>query len=115
MIKPKTGLVGVLDRITSVVRLVRPVDTTPHYPYTRCGGCGKGGRDDQQVPDPDQFVKPKTVADTVKAIGDASTAPVKDAEIKLIDAAPVWCAPCRKWYHAVKCYSLHRSGTGAHD
>lgn len=97
----KTGLAGVLDRIASVLRLVRPVDTAPHYPYTRCGGCGKGGRDDQHVPDPDQFVKVK---------GETPGKEKAEGDIKTIDAAPVWCAPCRKWYHAIKCYSLHRHG-----
>lgn len=102
-VKEKTGLAGLLDRITSVVRLVRPVDLPPP-PYKTCAGCRQGGRDDQQVPDPDQYArKAKAVA---KARADGQPEP-KDTEIETIDAAPVWCAPCGAWYHAVKCYSLH--------
>lgn len=59
MIKMKTGLAGVLQRAGQVARLVRPAPTTPPPPYVKCAGCGKGGRNDQQVPDPDQFVKVK--------------------------------------------------------
>lgn len=99
MIKLRTGLAGVLDRITSVVRLVRPVNTPPPPPYTRCTGCRKAGRDDQQVPDSDQFVKVK---------GETPGAEKTEGDIKLIDAAPVWCVPCGAWYHAIGCYSTHR-------
>ena len=142
MLKLKTDgrdtLRGILARVTSVIRLVRPVDTPPP-PYTRCAGCGRGGRDDQSVPDPDQFNRPKA---EVKRIGDLASVPAKAPDpievnvarlniapgleaarlseeeakrekdgtaVKLIDAAPVWCRHCGSWYHAIRCYSLHRS------
>jgi hypothetical protein len=134
-IPARDTLAGLLERFTQVVRLVRPVGA-PAPAYVRCAGCRKGGRDDQAVPDPDQFVKAKTQ----KVVGDPATVPAdvedepvawggfntdpgaaaerlsdlrakqeKDGTaVKLIDAAPVWCDECRAWYHAIKCYSLHR-------
>lgn len=140
MIVAKTGLAGLLDRITSVVKLVRPVDP-PAPAYVRCAGCRQGGRDDQLVPDPDQFTTKKGVTPAGDVVGNASTVPslVEDDEpmnlgafnsdpgaaaerlsehrarqereggyVKLVNAAPVWCATCKAWYHAVRCYSLHR-------
>lgn len=118
MTKPKTdALRSILARATSVIRLVRPVDL-PIPPYKTCAGCGHGGRNDQHVPDPDQYVTKKGVTRAGDVVGNVVTvpvAPVKDVEVKLIDAAPVWCAPCGRWFHAVKCYSLHRTGAGADD
>jgi hypothetical protein len=97
VIKMKTGLAGILERAGQVTRLVRPAPAAAPPPYVKCAGCGKGGRGDQQVPDPDQFVKVKgETPGTEKAEGD----------IKLIDAAPVRCS-CGRWYHAIRCYSLH--------
>lgn len=97
------GLPGRLGRLAR-----RRTVVAPPTPYTRCAGCGKGGRDDQQVPDPDQFTKPKAVP----VVTGAATAEVHDevcgGDLKLIDAAPVWCGDCRAWFHAVQCYSLHR-------
>ncbi len=107
MIKLKIGgtdaFRAVLARVASVVQLVRPVDRPVPPPYTRCTGCGKGGRDDQQVPDPDQFTKVKT------ADGSGTPGTEKaEGDVKLIDAAPVWCWHCGSWFHAIGCYSTHR-------
>lgn len=99
MIKEKTGLAGALARVAQVTRLVRPAPAVPPPPYVKCAGCGKGGRDDQHVPDPDQFVRVK---------GETPGKEKAEGEIKTIDAAPVWCAPCGAWYHAIGCYSTHR-------
>jgi hypothetical protein len=140
----KTGLAGVLDRVATVLRLVRPVDLPPP-PYERCAGCRRSGRDDQHVPDPDQFNKPKA---KVKQVGDPATVPAdvdddtpswaafntdpgaaaerlsqtrarqekEGSDVRLIDAAPVWCGTCRAWYHAIGCYSTHKTGRhGVHD
>ena len=97
MIKPKTGFAGVLERAGQVTRLVRPAPVATPPPFVKCGGCLKGGRNDQQVPDPDQFVRVKGEA-TEKA----------ESDIKFTDAAPVWCPACGAWYHSIGCYSLHR-------
>lgn len=140
----RTGLAGFLDRVTSVIRLVRPVDRPPP-PYKTCAGCRRGGRDDQHVPDPDQFTTKKGVTAEGDVVGNPAAVPGKPAvdvdaevdgfihygsgdpgiqaarisddlarrggygpDVKLMDAPPVWCAPCGKWYHAIKCYSLHK-------
>jgi hypothetical protein len=104
MIKVKTGLAAVLERAAAVTRLVRPAPAVPPPPYVKCAGCHKGGRDDQQVPDPGQY---KAVIDTDGNPVPAG-APGNSEPVRLIDAAPVWCAPCGAWYHAVGCYSTHR-------
>lgn len=113
MIKAKTGLAGVLERLALVARLVRPVDP-PAPPYERCAGCRRGSRDDQQVPDPAQFTTKKGVTPAGDVVGNAATVPAKVFDpveaavaVALTDAPPVWCARCRSWYHAVGCYSLH--------
>lgn len=100
-------LAGLLERFTQVVRLVRPVGA-PAPAYVRCAGCRKGGRDDQGVPDPDQFMNKLGMSKDI--VGNAATVPGQTdaAEVKLIDAAPVWCEDCRAWYHAIRCYSMHR-------
>ena len=126
--------------VRAVRAVVRPAPAIEPPPYTRCAGCGKAGRDDQQIPDPDQFkpvidadgnplppVAPARPAVDVDApvegfihygSGDpgAQAARISDdnarrggygPDIKLVDAAPVRCS-CGRWYHAIKCYSLHR-------
>lgn len=80
MLKLKTdgrdALRGVLARVTSVVHLVRPVDT-PIPPYERCAGCRKGGRNDQAIPDPDQFTTRKGVTPAGDVVGNAAAVPAK--------------------------------------
>jgi hypothetical protein len=75
MIKEKTGLAGLLQRVADVARLVRPAPDRPVPPYVKCAACGQAGRDDQQVPDPAQFVnKPGQSGDVV---GSAATVPAE--------------------------------------
>jgi hypothetical protein len=144
MIKMKTGLAGALQRAGQVARLVRPAPAVPPPPYVKCAGCGKGGRGDQQVPDPDQFTTKKGITPAGDVVGNAAAVPGKPAvdvdavspvnwgafnsdpgaaaeraseesarrggygpDIKLIDAAPIHCS-CGRWFHAIRCYSLHR-------
>lgn len=92
-----------------VGRLARPTAEKPAPPYRKCAACERGGRDDQHVPDPDQFTTKKGVTPAGDVVGNAATVPAEDGTaVKLIDAPPVWCAGCRNWFHAIQCYSLHR-------
>lgn len=88
----------------------RPAPATAPPAYVKCAGCGRGGRPDQQVPDPAQFVN--KLGSSTGIVGNAAVVPAKTpdegAALRLTDAAPVWCAPCGAWYHAIGCYSLHR-------
>ncbi len=136
MIKLKTGLAAVLDRAAAVARRIRPATDTPPPPFERCAGCRRAGRDDQQVPDPDQFVNKLGQASKVvghPAVDVDAPAPFNPAsfnldpgaaaarlsrdetrrggyapDVKLIDAAPVHCS-CGQWFHAIGCYSTHRT------
>lgn len=78
-VKERTGLSGLLDRVTSVVRLVRPVEVPPPA-YVKCAGCRRGGRDDQQVPDPDQFTTRRGVTAAGDVVGNAAAVPAKAPE-----------------------------------
>jgi len=95
------GLPGLLARVGAVARLA-PARPAPVPAYTTCHACGKAGRDDQRVPDPEQFTaeEPST--------GRHAARELSEVDLKLVDAAPVWCGPCRRWFHAIGCYTLHR-------
>lgn len=77
MIKVKTGLAGVLQRVGQVVHLVRPAPAVTAPPFVRCASCRKGGRDDQQVPDPAQFTVKKGVTPAGDVVGNAAAVPAK--------------------------------------
>lgn len=83
----------------------KPKAPTPAFKTCAlCGTAAGAPGNSQKVPDPDQFT-PK-----VDASGQprAETAEEAKAPLRTIDAAPRWCAACRKWFHAVGCYSTHR-------
>lgn len=82
----------------------RPKPPTPAF--KTCAGCGTasgGAGNSQKVPDPAQFV-----AGYAPAGRHAAPEPTEVTSVLTIDAAPVWCTTCRRWFHAIRCYSLHR-------
>lgn len=137
-------MINLMTRVRAVTVRVprmpwRPAPATTPPAYVKCAGCRRGGRDDQQVPDPAQFAN--KLGSSTGIVGNAAAVPAKapdpievnvsrlnlapgveaarlskeiaDREkdgtlLRLTDAAPVWCATCHAWYHAIGCYSLHR-------
>lgn len=89
-------LVALRDRLTQLVH--RPTPAGPP-PYRRCDGCNQSThpvRDSQNVPDPAAF--------TGLYPGEEH-----GGVIATVQAAPIWCAPCGAWFHAVDCYSRHHT------
>jgi hypothetical protein len=82
---------------TAVARGGTPAPERAANGTVRCAGCGQRHRDDQAVPDPDQF----TGTDRRNADGSPRA-------IVVVEAPMVWCL-CGQWFHAVGCFSEHRT------
>ncbi len=113
------NLKTVLTNMGRVARIIPGATPAPPSPFERCAGCRQAGAADgnsQKVPDPAQFEPRRRQgigADglpTTSSVGTERLPAVRDeATIRYVDAAPVWCEHCLKWFHAVGCYSSHRA------